>query len=170
MDRFYVGSVVVFWIIWLPMTAVATVIAVSDFHVLWLLWLPIGFAGALLIPYFLYQARKPQIIEATPDSLIVRGTGEPFVRTVVIPREEVIRLRFGHVRGEDEYEMVATLNILTEGPWWKRRILIAPLVHPREKREIFRDLRAFLSGNGFRVEIEDTHSRSRSEQDGPPGG
>ena len=165
LDRFYVGFLVLFWMIWTPVTAWATAIALSDFSFFWVLWLPFGYVGVCGIPYMLIQSRKPQTLEATADALVIHGTGIPFTRVVAIPRDQEIKLHFGRYDDGSEGESVTTLNIFSRTSWWTRRIMIAPLSHPEEKRQIFRDLRAFLSENGFRIQVNDEHLKTRNEQD-----
>jgi len=167
-DGCYVGFLSIFWIIWTPVTAFATAAALSEFRFFWLLWLPFGYVGVFGIPYMLIQSRKPQTLEATPDALIIHGTGIPFVRVVEIPRAQEIHLHFGLYDDASDGESFTTLNIFSGTSWWTRRIMIAPLSHPKEKRQIFRDLRTFLSENGFRIQVEDNHPKTRSEQDAIP--
>lgn len=167
-DRCYLGFLSIFWVIWTPVTAWATATAFSDFSFFWVLWLPFGYLGVLGIPYMLIQSRKPQTLEATPNSLVIHGTGIPFARVVEIPRDQGIKLHFGRHDDGSDGESVATLNIFSGTSWWTRRIMIAPLSHPKEKRQIFRNLRTFLSENGFRIQVEDEHPETRSEQDVTP--
>jgi hypothetical protein len=167
-DGCYFGFLVIFWIIWTPLTAWATVITFLDFSFFWILLLPFGYVGVLGFPYMLIQSRKPQILESTPDSLTIRGTGIPFSRVVEIPRGQSIKLHFGHYVDSRGGESVVTLNIISGSSLWTRRIMIAPLSHPTEKRQIFRDLRSFLKEHKFNVEVDDDHPKSRSEQDVTP--
>ena len=164
-DRFYIGFLVIFWIIWTPCTIIATTLAISDFSFFWLIWLPFGYIGLLGIPFVLIESRKPQTLEATTDSLLIHGTGIPFSRTVAIPRTRSITLNFGNYSESDESESVATLNIISKDSWWKKRIMISALSHPTEKRKIFRSLKRFLTENDFLLHVEDNHPKSREAQD-----
>lgn len=164
-DGCYLGFLVLFWIVWTPVTVWATLEAFSDFNLFWVVWLPFGYIGMLGIPFMLWQSRKPQVLESAPDSLQIRGTGLPFARVVTIPRGQKIKLHFGHYGDDGEGESVATLNVFSGSSWWTRRIMIAPLAHPSEKRKIFHEVEAFLTENGFNIELDDDHPKTRSEQD-----
>lgn len=160
-DGCYLGGLSIFWIIWTPVTVCATVIAFSDFSFFWLVWLVFGYVGVLGIPYMLLDSMKPHKFEATTYSLIIRGTGIPFARVIDIPRSQPIKIHLGHY----DDESVVTLNIFSGVSAWTRRIMIAPLSHPMEKRRIFGELQTFLSENNFEVHVEDDHPKTRCEED-----
>lgn len=164
-DKFYAGFLIIFWIIWTPITALATLAAITKFNWFWVLWLPFGYLGVFIIPYAFLQSGKPQEFEATSDSLVFRGTGNPFVKTIEIPRKQTITLHFGHYGDVGDSESVPTLNMITKRSRSTRRIMISPLTHPNEKRQILRDLSIFLVENGFDVLVQDEHPKSRDEQD-----
>ena len=165
LDGCYLGGLIVFWIIWAPATIWVTAMAISDFHIFWAVWLVFGYVGVLGIPYVMIQSRKPHRLEATDDALIVHGTGLPFTKVVKIPREQRIELHFGHYEDSNESESVATLNLISGNSLWTKRIMISPLMHPSEKRQIFRQIKAFLIDHGFNVEVVDDHPKSRGEDD-----
>lgn len=144
------------------MTVWATFAAFSDFHLFWVVWLPFGYIGVLGIPSVLLNSRRAQTLESTPDSLRIHRTGIPFSRVVTIPRGQKITLHLGHYGDDGEGESVVTLNVFSGSSWWKRRIMIAQLAHPKEKRKIFHEVEAFLHENGFDAEIDDDHPKTRS--------
>ena len=78
----------------------------------------------------------------------------------MIPRDQKIKLYFGHYGDDGECESVATLNIFSGTSWWTRRMMIAQLAHPIEKRQIFHEVEAFLTENGFNLYIDDAHPKT----------
>ena len=173
-DRIYLGCLVVFWIIWTPLTAFVTILAIRDFSYMLLLWLVFGYLGVFSIPFVLWSARKPQKLIATAEALIVEGTGIPFRSRLAIPREDLRKLHFGYSKGTDgESESIPTLSLFFRGPWWCKRIMLGPLAHPTEKRKIYEEVAEFLRENEFTVEVADTHEPSRpkdaADRDLPPG-
>lgn len=160
-DVFYLCFLIVFWIIWTPLTVWATVTAYLNFSFFWVIWLPFGYVGVFGIPYMLVQSTRPQTLLATPDSLRVSGTGIPLARVIEIPRQQEIKLHFGRYGDEGEGESVATLNIISGTSIWTKRIMIAPLSHPNEKRQIFDELQTFLLENEFRLRVDDQHPESK---------
>jgi len=161
LDKWYVGFLSLFWLVWTLGAAWATVSALTDFHFFWILWLPFAFLGVYLPPYIILSFRKPQKFEATSECLIVHRTGIPFKQVVKIPREQVIKLYFGRY-DDGNGEAARTLNIFSENSFWTRRIMISTLSHSNEKRKIFQQLRTFLTENGFALEIVDHHPNSNS--------
>ena len=162
-DGCYLGCLTICWMIWTPATALATVAALTDFSFFWVLWLAVGYVGVFGIPYMLIESRKPQTLEATADSLVIHGTGIPFARVIEIPRDQKIELHLGRYDDGGDGESFVSLNIFSGTSWWTKRVMIAPLSHPEEKRQIFRDLQTFLSENRFRIHVADEHPKTRNE-------
>lgn len=161
MDRIYMGFTLIFGIIWTSATAFLTFIALSKFSLFFVVWLPIGYGVTFVILRMLLLSRRPQTLEATANSLIVHGTGIFFAGSVSIPREQKIKIGLGRYGGQHNGEIVHSLNIFSEAPWWKSRISISPFSHPSEKIQIFHDLQTFLTDNGFDVETEDAYPRDK---------
>ena len=163
-DKLYVGCLVVFWIIWTPLTCFVTFLAITHFHWFFVLWLVFGYLGVIGIPWTIIQSHKPQTLEASEDALIIRGTGVLFKNVIHIPREKLITLHIGHYEDGNDTESVVTLNLFSGQSPWTQRVMISPLAHPSEKRHIFHQLELFLSANGFQFEVKDEHPKTRSEQ------
>lgn len=151
-DGCYFSLLLAFWITWTLTTVWVTLEVTSNFNIDGMLWLVFAYLGVVGIPYLIGNSQKPQRLVATGDSLIVYGSGIPFKSRVRIPRDQPIELHFGHY-AEGDVEAVATLNLVSGDSFWTRRIMISPLSHPDEKREIFREIRSFLKDQGFLLEV-----------------
>ena len=66
-DKFYIGGLIVFWLIWTPITLFFCIGAIVDFHWFLLIWLPFGLAGVILIPIKLYGVNGSQFIIAEAE-------------------------------------------------------------------------------------------------------
>jgi hypothetical protein len=153
-DRFYIGFLTVFWLVWAPITARVTWLVVDEFSWLLLVWLIFGYAGTILIPLSLLSANGREILTTTTDGIEVLYDHRVIKRKVFISKdniESVTLERFdsGSTYSESGVESTWTLNIIQKkGLRWKR-VMIATLAHPEEKNRIYADLVRVLTKFGF---------------------
>jgi len=148
-DRFYTGFLVLFWIVWTPITLFVTGFAGSGEgpEAFLMFWLCFGWLGVLLIPWILLTRNRPQRLEASGGRLVVVGGGLlPWTRRE-IPHDG---LRALTLERHDE-ESVWTLNLFTRGGL-AGRVMLAPMVHPDAKEQLFGEIAAFLREQGFDFE------------------
>ena len=131
-DHAYVGCLLIFWIFWVPVTAIVTALALSDGRLFFYIWLTFGYLGTIAIPYALISRNRKQSLEVALDSLIVRGTGILPSSSVRIERHYVIALGLGNY---DE-ESIQTLNLWHGSDEKRKRISLAAFVHPKDKVQI----------------------------------
>lgn len=162
-DKFFIGFMLVFWIIWLPMTFFALINAINDFSFFWVIWLPFGFVGVILVPISFYGINGSHKISAESNGLRIFSDKNIFQRNVFIDRRDLESVMIGHDKSDGETESVATLNIYKKTGFWNRRIMIAPYTHPSEKKEIYSRLVAFLKENDFEFESIDTLRKKGTE-------
>lgn len=147
-DRFYTGFLIVFWIIWAPVTLLVTGFAATGEgpQAFLYLWLCFGWLGVILVPYTLLTRNRKQRLTASAGRLLIRGT-------TLLPwkRQEVRRgdLKALTLERHDD-ESVLTLNLFVKG--FPGRVMLAPLVHPDGKEILFHELAHFLRGLGFQFE------------------
>lgn len=145
---FYMVMLVLFWVIWTPVTAVVTIAFVWSWNPFLGFWLVFGYLGVLGIPYALLCRNASHVLIASAEGLEVITRPALTGRRYVIPREKFIGLHLGQY-GE---ESVRTLNLLWEGRIGQRRFMLAPFVSPEEKEAIAAEVRSFLAAHGFPAE------------------
>lgn len=144
-DRFYLGFLVVFWLIWAPATLFVTGLLLTEGgpKVFLAFWLLFGWAGTLMIPVTLFTRKRKQRLAVEADRLLVYGT-QPFSRRPQEIRRE--HLEAFTLERYDE-ESVVTLNLFLSR--WPKRIMLGAMVHPDGKVSLFPQIAAFLREHGF---------------------
>jgi hypothetical protein len=149
-DRFYAGCLIFFWIIWAPITAIVTYMAVSGINPLLYIWLIFGYLGTILIPLNLLNKGRKQVLEATGDLLLVHGAGVLPTSVTRIDRQNLLALTLEHY---DE-ESVHSLNLFHKRGKRSKRIMLAPFVHPKDKGTLFERIEIFLREQDFIFEAK----------------
>jgi len=88
-DKFYIGFMVIFWLIWVPITFFAVKNAVNDFSFFWVIWLPFGFIGAVGIPLSLYGMNGSHKIIVERNGIRIISEKVIFQRNVFINKDEL---------------------------------------------------------------------------------
>jgi len=148
-DKFHIGFLTAFWIIWVPITLFAVIAAIDDFSIFWVIWLPFGIIGVILIPLTLYGINGSHVIIAEPNGIKILSNKAFFQREVFIKKDDLESVMLGRYDSDFDGESIVTLNIFKKSGWWNKRIMIAPFVHPDEKKMIYAKILSFLTENNF---------------------
>jgi len=152
-DRVYVGFLVVFWLIWAPVSAIIIYATYSEGSPFFFVWLVFGSLGTIGIPLAIFFKNKKQVLEAAGNSLVVYGTqGYPWSR-VEINKENLHALTLEHYERTDQ-ESVYTLNLFQKPGARPHRIMLASFVHQKDKAILFEEIREFLQKNGFEFQVK----------------
>ncbi len=118
---------------------------------------------ALFIPCYLLGAKKTQKFESCEKGLMIRGNWSPFGQNAWIDRAKLKSIFFGHptVGGSDQdRSSVCSLRLIHNTKWGDVPVELAPLLHPKEKRQVFEDVCQFLKKNCFEFEVMDEMKES----------
>jgi len=147
---------VLFWIIWAPMTCGATaMIFRSDSPVFFMVWSVFGWVLTIGIPAKVFQSCRNEWIELDAQVISWGGKGLLAAKKESLPLSRVAELGFGHYSEPVDEETIATLSIF-EPPVdlgrlrHRPRHLLGYWLPEREKKVIFERIRDFVS----RREIE----------------
>jgi hypothetical protein len=155
---FYIGVLLAFWLIWTPVTAVITLLAIFKPHPFFFIWLTFGYLGTILIPFVLLRMNKRQLLEVTEDSLLIYGTGFRPSSHVSILKQNLAALTLEHHcerrGGRKHGEGVYTLNLFQKRGVRSRRIMLASFVHPKDKAILLGEIEVFLFSHGFELEVK----------------
>jgi len=162
--KFYIGFMAIFWVIWVPITLFAVMAAIDKFSFFWVLWLPFGVAGVVLIPISLYGLNGSHLLIAESGGIRILSDRALLQREVFIEREELESVMIGHYDSDSDGESVVTLNIFRKSGWFNKRVMIAPFVHPCEKRKIYTQILSFLEKNNFQFKKINTQKTREAEQ------
>jgi len=154
-DRFYTGFLIVFWLVWAPVTLLVTGFAATGEGppAFLYLWLGFGWVGVILIPYTLLTRNRKQRLTASAGRLLVSGATLLPWRKREIRRDDLKALTLE--RYDDD--SVFSLNLFTTG--FPGRVMLAPLVHPDGKEILFHELVPFLRELGFQFEARNERER-----------
>jgi phosphatidylglycerophosphate synthase len=147
-DRFSIGCLVAFWLIWAPVTAIITYLAYTKREPFLFVWLVFGYLGTIGIPIAIFFKNQKQVLEIAGDSLVVYGAmGNPWSK-VRIHKQNLKALTLERYEDPDT-ESVYTLNLFQKPDVRPQRIMLASFVHPKDKAILFEEIREFLQNNGF---------------------
>lgn len=152
-DRFYAGCMVVFWVIWVPITAAVTYLAYTKSHPFFFVWLVFGYLGTVLIPFVILKRNRKQILKVAGDSVIIRGTGVLPTSKIRIHARDLSSLTLEHYDDGFDRESVYTLNLLQKTGARPKRVMLAQLVHPRDKAILLEEIGTFLHNHGFEFNV-----------------
>lgn len=152
-DRVYIGFLVVFWLIWAPVSTMIIYVTYSEGSPFFFVWLVFGSLGTIGIPLAIIFKNKKQILEAAGNSLVVYGTqGYPWSR-VKIAKENLHALTLERYERTDQ-ESVYTLNLFQKPEVRPQRIMLASFVHSKDKAILFEEIGEFLQNNGFEFQVK----------------
>jgi hypothetical protein len=163
-DKVYLGLMIGFWIIWTPITLFAVAAAIYKFTFFWVLWLPFGFAGVILISISLFALNCTHLLIAEPDGIRILSDRALLQREVFIKKEDLKSVMLGVYDSGGESESVITLNLFKKSGWFNNRIMLAPFVHPDDKRKIYSQIVCFLDQNKFSFDRVTTQTVKETEQ------
>jgi hypothetical protein len=152
-DNVSIWFLVVFWLIWAPVSTIIIYLTYSEGSPFFFVWLFFGSLGTIGIPLAILFKNKKQILEAAGNSLVVYETqGYPWSR-VQIDKENLHSLTLDRYEEHDR-ESVYTLNLFQEPGIRPQRIMLASFVHPKDKAILFEEIKAFLQNNGFECQVK----------------
>ena len=152
-DRHYAGFLILFWLVWVPVTAFATVAAIMDPTPFVFVWLVLAYLGVCLIPFTLMTRNRKHILEVSGESLVVHGTGFLPMSSVRINKQDLGALTLEHYDGGCDRESIYTLNLFQKPGVRPRRVMLASFVHPKEKAVLLEEIGVFLHDLGFEFEV-----------------
>ena len=139
----YIVFLCIFWIIWAPVTALFSYLAVTQMHPFFFIWLIFGFWGTFGIPYFLTQLNRRQKIIIEKGRVYFIGTRFLANSSISTSPYMIKELSLDFY---DE-ESIPTLNIITSGK--PKRIMLANFVSYDAKRIIFDEIKTFFNEHGI---------------------
>ncbi|MCP4650160.1 MAG: hypothetical protein GY853_08805 [PVC group bacterium] len=160
-DWFFTGFLILFWLIWVPLTIFITVAALVDPSPFFLIWLIFGYVGVCFIPYTLLKRNRKHILEVDGESLVVYGTGFLPTSSVWIDKQDLAALTLEHYDDGFELESVYTLNLFQKPGVCPKRIILASFVHPKQKAILLEEIGEFLRNHGFVFDVKDEMSTNR---------
>ncbi len=123
--RFLASALIVFWIVWTPLTLFLTILTFEarGLHlVVCVIGLGIAWAGEVLLPYALLQRRWCESILVDRTAITLTFSGLLARKRRVMQLDAIEEISIGHKDGTDDRESIVTLNVmLSQGPFWSRR-------------------------------------------------
>jgi hypothetical protein len=169
--RLYTGCLLLFWLIWAPLTAFMTVAAFTAPSPFVLVWLLFGYVGTCVVPYAIFTRHRKHILEVAGESLVVHGTGWLPMSSVHIPKEHLDALTLERYDDGFDRESIYTLNLLQKPGGRPKRIMLASFVHPREKTRLLEEIQVFLHAHGFVLAVKNELAiNTQAAPDAPAGG
>ena len=166
--RFYAGCMLIFWLIWTPLTLVVTYLACTQGNPFLFVWMIFGYVGVVGIPLVILSRNRKQILEVVGDSVIIKGTGILPTSKIRIYGRNLRSLTLEHYDDTFDRESVYTLNLLQKTGAHPERIMLAQFVHPRDKAIILEEIRTFLSNHGFHFNVRNEMVTETNDVKGAP--
>ena len=154
-DRGLVGCLTVWWLIWVPATALVTYLAYAERHIFFYIWLVFGYVGTVAVPYALLIRKRKQILEVSGKSLVVYYTGSLFGPKIEIDKQNLKALTLEAYDEESGY----SLNLFQKHGFRHHRISLANFVHPKDKAILMEEIREFLQKHGFVFDVKNEMDR-----------
>lgn len=139
----YLTFMVLFWVIWAPVTGLATYLAITKQEIFFYVWLIFGYLGTFLIPWSLLCRNRKMTITLGDGKIEVKGAGFKPNSLITFNKDQLLQLTLEHY-DEDDSESVYSLNILYTKNGQKKRIHLVPYINPKSLDEIFYNLSNFL--------------------------
>jgi len=141
-DNFTFLFLVIFWIIWAPLTLFVTgMIFAGHNPIFFIIWCIFGWLGTLFIPYTLFQGLWSEYLVVSVYSISHGFVGflAPKPKTFSLDRIREI------VLGRCNDESIVTLNIYETTHWWyEGRHMLAYWLAAGSKEELFRTISDFV--------------------------
>ncbi len=167
-DRLYAGCLILFWFIWVPLTAMVTYLAFTDPQPFFFIWLVFGYLGTFLVPYALFIRNRKQTLKVAGESLVVFGTGILPASSVQIRKQDLHALTLEHYDDNFDKDSVYSLNIFQKPGARPKRIMLASFVHPKAKAVLLEEIRVFLHNHGFVFDFKNEMTTTmNAEPDAP---
>ncbi|HOX05181.1 MAG TPA: hypothetical protein PK280_02175 [Planctomycetota bacterium] len=155
----YAWWLIIIWLVWAPMTAVVTYLAVTRLDAFLFVWLLFGYLGTVAVPYAIYNRRRRQVLEVDGDSLVIYGAGILPRSKVRIEKNNLQALTLELHESTDGSESVYSLNLLSQQGVWQNRVHLAPFVHPADQAILLEEIKAFLERHGFLFSVKNGFSQ-----------
>ena len=153
-DRFLFWFLVVFWLVWAPVTIWATIMFLRGGLPLgFLIWAIGGWAVTLLMPYALLHRYWREWVKITPQSLMHGHEGLLAPKPKEIPLSAISDITIGQsydIFDQSSRESIVSLNVnFMNSRNRKVRRILGYWLHPTLKEEVFRDLQEFATKHGL---------------------
>ncbi len=147
-DRMTFWFLLLFWIIWAPVTCLATAaIFISDSPVFLIFWCIVGWIGTIGIPLFFLQRLSSEWIEISPESISWGAVGPLAPKPKRMPMVEIDEFALGRYSDRSEQESMVTLNVYGLPKWRfkEHRHVLAHWLAREHKEALFNRIRLFAS-------------------------
>lgn len=155
--KFYLISMVLFWVIWAPATGVVTYLALTTQEIFFYIWLIFGYLGTVLIPWSILSRNRKMTLKLTNDNVEIKGAGVSPNSLIIFPKKKLTELTLEY-HDESEPESVYSLNIFYVKNNKRKRIHLVPYITPKSLNEIFNDLCKFLIKNECKFKQKNDYS------------
>jgi hypothetical protein len=150
-DNFTFGFLVLFWVIWAPLTVFCTTVLYfavwsgnAETAIFFTVWCTFGWLGTLLIPYTLLGRWRSEWIKVSPASIShgFSGPWAPKTRTYLLGPDVKLAL------GRFEEDSIVTLSLVWTSPFGlQKRALFAYWLAPNSKEQVFLAIAAFVAAH-----------------------
>ena len=162
-DFTYIALLVIFW---LGIATAPMLFAAKFFfepHLFLFILIPCAYIASFGIAYIVWASNRKETLRVDGDTLVVKGTGLSPNSSVVVPKKDLESITHErYVDDFDETESVYSLNLFYKHNNRSCRIILAPLVSPKDKVEILNQMQSFLRENGFEFETHNTMLSAQS--------
>jgi len=139
---------VIFWIIWAPVTLGITALLISGqgLRIFFLVWLIFGWAGTILVPYTLLKRRWSEWISVSPDAVSFGQVGFLAPKPKNLKIATILEIVIGYCNDSVDGESMVTLNMYYRASGWRNgRHMLAYWLSPELKEEVFRSIQEFAT-------------------------
>lgn len=156
--RFLAFALILFWIVWTPLTLFVTFVTFEarGLHlVLCLIGLAMAWAVEAGIPYALLQRRWRESVLLDKTAITLTFSGALARKRRVLPLETIVEIHIGYMGEGEDRESIVTLNVmLSEAvPFWSRRQMVGYWLSDELKLQLYRAIEAFIELNDLRVRM-----------------
>ena len=136
---------VLFWIVWAPVTLFMTLLLFYGGPVVFLsIWLLFGWLGTVLIPYSLLARSWQEWLSLTPETLSFGYTGFWALKPRILSVKNIREIAIGYCNDGADGESIVTLNVYDNTRMWNGgRYMLAYWLSPDLKEEIFNAIQEF---------------------------
>ena len=153
---------VVFWIVWAPVTVLATcfLLLARDWFegCILAIWLIFGWLGTLLIPYTVLARFWREWVEISNEAICYGCEGFLAPRAKRLPLTIILCIFYGHV-GEDSF-VTLSVYLVPGGSGLVNRHLIGYWLAPALKKELFDRIEKFAQEKQLPLQIDKGYRES----------
>jgi hypothetical protein len=152
-DHLLLWFIIFFWIIWAPLTLLATswIFLLEDplYRIIAMLWSVFGWVGTIGIPFVIIGRTWSEWIEISSESASIGTIGFLARKPKTMPLDTIVELGCGQYSDSEGKESNVTLSIMQSVGFLggKKRHLVGFWLAPELKNEIFESIENFVKRN-----------------------